>query len=853
MAQNETWLNHDMLEAVRVQYLDGNLFSMDNAGNLIGVNLTRDGVDYSGGGSVSANVIRADGSTVSVVGALSGNVATVVLPQAAYAVPGVASIVVKLTVSGEVTTIAAVVANVYLSSTDSVVDPGTIIPSVQALISAIESSVASIPADYSALWASLAPAFSTSTNYTAGQYVTYNGALYRFTTNHSAGSWNSAHVTATNIGADVNDLKSAITPLSFADVTWRNGSILSVGNSNAITMKYVLPLYGAKSIMVFLPGLETGQYYRLMYSFFTVDNGEIRYVDVNNRIESGYSYYTKNLTLEIPCEIEAIGFGLALFKFASDGTAIPLRVDSFDTSTVKIVRIYRATAAECDYDFTSNLRNGTFTDAADTKDLTMCRIQPISKNKNVLAIFPNTTLQTGYKNRFIVQFYSIENGDPLTSTSSRIARLNYIVGTKQLEIPIPDEAKGYCIEFGLLDDSGSNASLQTDIFARVPNLYYIYQIDKKYNFDCNGYLLWDNGSLTNKSNANAIYFATVYPVNNAKSVTFRIKKSAPEGYTYRLRIRTFNVESGNPYDVASHAMRMGTFISNEPISFMFENGEVGFAVDLWLALNSDPSTYYPLRLNTFETSDVSVDFAYLGDAPAFTSYVVGVDFQKMPLKTEYIGGLTNRQAFLIYDGKYYSVNNGNYAIQDETFTNVYTSELSFGHGNAFQLGSGNIGYISGWNDNKVYKVNLDTNEIVGEITLPTTGNTTAAIDDLNEIAYIFQKETPSSTVGNYHFIVYDYKNDEIKLDRVISAFSAMQACDYYFGRIIILYGKGSSANPSGMVMYNTSGDILAEYHIDVLQNTEPEGIFIDRATKDIYVSTGAEGNSVYKISQKFLL
>ena len=71
MAQNETWLNHDLLDAVKVQYLDGNLFSMDNAGNLIGVKLTRDGVDYSGGGSISANVIRSDGGTVVVAGALS--------------------------------------------------------------------------------------------------------------------------------------------------------------------------------------------------------------------------------------------------------------------------------------------------------------------------------------------------------------------------------------------------------------------------------------------------------------------------------------------------------------------------------------------------------------------------------------------------------------------------------------------------------------------------------------------------------------------------------------------------------------------------------------------------------------
>ena len=185
MAQNETWLKHDLLEAVKVQYLDGNLFSMDNAGNLIGVTLTRDGEDYSGGGSVSANVIRSDGGTVAVIGALSGKTATVVLPQAAYAVPGVVSIIVKLTASGQVTTIAALVANVYRSSTDTAVDPGTIIPSIQTLISQINTAVASIPADYSALWTKLAPAFSTDASYVAGQYVTYNSGLYRFNTSQN--------------------------------------------------------------------------------------------------------------------------------------------------------------------------------------------------------------------------------------------------------------------------------------------------------------------------------------------------------------------------------------------------------------------------------------------------------------------------------------------------------------------------------------------------------------------------------------------------------------------------------------------------------------------------------------------
>ena len=231
MAQNETWLKHDLMKAVRVQYLDGNLFSMDNAGNLIGVTLTRDGEAYSGGGSVSANVIRADGGTVAVTGALSGNTATVVLPQAAYVVPGAVSIVVKLTASGQVTTIAAIVANVYRSSTDTAIDPGTIIPSVQALIAAIDTAVASIPADYSSLWAALAPAFSTSSAYTAGQYVTYNGGLYRFTTDHAAGTWSSSQVVPSNIGGELSDLKSALNELN--EVT-RNIWINPIYNANGI-------------------------------------------------------------------------------------------------------------------------------------------------------------------------------------------------------------------------------------------------------------------------------------------------------------------------------------------------------------------------------------------------------------------------------------------------------------------------------------------------------------------------------------------------------------------------------------------------------------------------------------------
>ena len=209
MALIESWFAQDLKKPVRVQYLDGVVFTQDNAGNLVGVNVFDNGEAASISGTVSANVIRSDGGTVAIeTGTISGNQVSVVLPQAAYAVPGVISIIIKITASSVVTTICCVVANVYKSTTDTAVDPGTIIPSIQTLISEIDTAVASIPADYSSLWTTLAQAYSTSATYAVGQYVTYNGGLYRcISAITTAESWTAAHWSAAKIGPDLSDLK----------------------------------------------------------------------------------------------------------------------------------------------------------------------------------------------------------------------------------------------------------------------------------------------------------------------------------------------------------------------------------------------------------------------------------------------------------------------------------------------------------------------------------------------------------------------------------------------------------------------------------------------------------------------
>ena len=200
----------DLTKPIKVEYLDGNIFTMDNGGNTINVYCYEGEEPATLGGSVSANVIRPDGTTVPVSGAIDGNKAYVTLQQAAYAVPGHVTIIIKVTQGTTVTTIAAIVANNMLSSTDTIVDPGTIIPSVQALIAQIETAVGSIPADYSALLATMAADYSSSKTYAVGDYAWQAGVLKRcIVPITTAETYTAAHWTNAVLGDDLSALKSA--------------------------------------------------------------------------------------------------------------------------------------------------------------------------------------------------------------------------------------------------------------------------------------------------------------------------------------------------------------------------------------------------------------------------------------------------------------------------------------------------------------------------------------------------------------------------------------------------------------------------------------------------------------------
>ena len=111
-------------------------FTGDNNAHLWEVDVLDNGANADlSGYSVSAYFIRADGNTVIASGSVSQNTVSVELPQSCYSVPGVVKGVLKITKTGSTVTVGAIKFSVSTSTTDTLVDPEHIVPSIEELLS----------------------------------------------------------------------------------------------------------------------------------------------------------------------------------------------------------------------------------------------------------------------------------------------------------------------------------------------------------------------------------------------------------------------------------------------------------------------------------------------------------------------------------------------------------------------------------------------------------------------------------------------------------------------------------------------------------------------------------------------
>lgn len=115
----------------------------DNNANRYGVNVLRDGnpVDLTGA-SVVGFFIRPNGDTVVINGgSVSGSVAYVTLPQSCYVYEGQFTLAIKLVTGNDITgTVRIVDGTIVNTTTETQIDPGSVIPSIAELLAIIDDA-----------------------------------------------------------------------------------------------------------------------------------------------------------------------------------------------------------------------------------------------------------------------------------------------------------------------------------------------------------------------------------------------------------------------------------------------------------------------------------------------------------------------------------------------------------------------------------------------------------------------------------------------------------------------------------------------------------------------------------------
>ena len=142
MAQRETWLQTDLMKPAQVQVLRGVMFSQDNQGDLVGINVYDNGQPAQLSGTVLGYIVKDNGDTVTITGTLQENRAWIVLPANAYDVVGMIHIAIQLkansTQTSPILTLGMCAVYVQRTQTGNIVTPEYRILDVAAILEMID-------------------------------------------------------------------------------------------------------------------------------------------------------------------------------------------------------------------------------------------------------------------------------------------------------------------------------------------------------------------------------------------------------------------------------------------------------------------------------------------------------------------------------------------------------------------------------------------------------------------------------------------------------------------------------------------------------------------------------------------
>lgn len=217
-AQNRIECVTDLSQGVRMVRL-GRLFAQsDSAAHRLSIAVKEGALDADlSGMTATCLLIRADDSTVTIPGNISGSTVTVTLTSSCYEVPGHFSLIVKVAGSGVSTAVFWADGTVTRSSTDIIVDPDHIVPDLAALLAQIENIDRATEGVEEAV--SAASTAATSATTAAGQATTAAGQATTAATsattaataaNTAASSANTAAAAADTAADRANDAADAV-------------------------------------------------------------------------------------------------------------------------------------------------------------------------------------------------------------------------------------------------------------------------------------------------------------------------------------------------------------------------------------------------------------------------------------------------------------------------------------------------------------------------------------------------------------------------------------------------------------------------------------------------------------------
>ena len=207
--------------------LRGDLYVTENSAHRFIVTATRGGEPVTLDGQVVATFIRADGGTEEITGGIDNGAAVVTLPQSCYAVPGRFSMTIfNAGADGSMTAVYACVGNVINTTTNTIIDPGSVVPTMTDITAAYNAAQAAVATANAAAGAT-SGALVGFGPYAAGYDLI--GLLPKTTATHNG-------VTYTWDGAGRCKLTGTATSFSVNNL-WSQGNLLPPGMEPGMVFK----------------------------------------------------------------------------------------------------------------------------------------------------------------------------------------------------------------------------------------------------------------------------------------------------------------------------------------------------------------------------------------------------------------------------------------------------------------------------------------------------------------------------------------------------------------------------------------------------------------------------------------